>query len=322
MNRISFTHTVLKNLAAILIVAAFLFLQNSLLIHSLTAHLFFVILKSVDSVILSRTDSIGDMVLTLPMAKALKEKYPSISIAVLGRPYTKAVVETNPYIDAFIELDDFLKGDVTIRGKKPGAIIHVKPETYVAKRAKELRIPLRIGTSSRLYHWFTCNKLVRLSRKRSDLHEAQLNLKLLKPFGINKIFSFAEIAGLYALNRLQPLDECYKQLLRTDKFNLVLHPKSRGNAREWGIENYTKLVQLLDSSRYNIFVSGTENEKEAIQPLIDATGNRVTNLAGKMPLAQFLSFISHCDGLVACSTGPLPCSGSNRYSCLWFICTA
>ncbi|MDQ2752753.1 MAG: glycosyltransferase family 9 protein [Bacteroidota bacterium] len=264
-----------------------------------------ILLKQLQNIILSRTDSIGDMVLTLPMAKVLKTKFPNCTIAVLGKPYTRAVVEACGYIDSFIEMDEFVNGSITIKGEAPQAIVFVKPDAHIAKRAKELHIPKRIGVANRLYNWFTCNQLVFLSRKQSDLHEAQLNLKLLKPFGINKAFSYEEIGNLYGLNRLQPLEQQYSRLIQKEKYNLILHPKSRGNAREWSLTNYIQLIKELDPSRYNIFVSGTQSEIESLQPLFDEMGNRVTNLVGAMPLAQFLSFISQCNGLVACSTGPL-----------------
>ncbi len=262
-------------------------------------------MKQLQNIILSRTDSIGDMVLTLPMAKVLKQKFPDITIALLGKSYTKAVVEACSYVDDFIEVDDFVKGNITIKGEAPQAIVFVKPESHLAKRAKELKIPIRIGVANRLYNWFTCNKLVFLSRKGSNLHEAQLNLKLLKPFGIDKVFSYEEISELYGLNRFQPLEEQYQKLINTEKYNLILHPKSRGNAREWSLSNYIQLVKELDASQYNIFISGTEAERQALLPLFEEVGSRVTNLVGVIPLAQFISFISQCNGLVACSTGPL-----------------
>ena len=49
-------------------------------------------MRKVDHVLLSRPDAIGDMVLTLPMAGALKAALPGVRITVLGRNYTRAVV--------------------------------------------------------------------------------------------------------------------------------------------------------------------------------------------------------------------------------------
>jgi ADP-heptose:LPS heptosyltransferase len=257
------------------------------------------------NILISRTDSIGDVMLTLPVAAVLKKQFPGIRIGFLGKAYTRPVIEACTYIDAFIDVTDFLDGPVTICGEKPQAILHVFPVAGIARQGKKLGIPLRIGTTNRLYHWTTCNKLVRLSRRNSDLHEAQLNLKLLEVFGIKQAFTLEEIGGLYGLNKLQPLPGRFAELIKKDKFNLLLHPKSQGSAREWGINNFITLIRSLDKERYNIFISGTQKERESLQPIFDAVSHDVTDITGLMKLEEFIPFINHCDGLVANSTGPL-----------------
>lgn len=241
----------------------------------------------------------------MPMAKILKDKFPGITIVLLGKQYTKAAADACMYFDEFIDVEDFLTKNISINGYKPQAIIHLNTVSKIAKRAKELKIPVRVGTAGRLYHWQTCNYLVRFSRKRSHLHEAQLNLKLLKPFGIKENFSLNTIARSYGLKKLQSLKAEFAALIKKDKFNVVIHPKSQGNAREWSMENFTALIQLLDAGKYNIFVSGTEAEKKFIQPLLDATKNKVIDIIARIPLNQFISFVNECDAVVANSTGPL-----------------
>ncbi len=117
------------------------------------------------SIIISRTDSIGDVVLTLPVATALKKYFPGIKIGFMGKAYTRPVIEACENVDAFIDVDDFLNKIITVCGEKPAAIIHVFPVAKIAARAKKLKIPVRIGTTNRVFHWLTCNRLVKLSRK-------------------------------------------------------------------------------------------------------------------------------------------------------------
>ncbi len=257
------------------------------------------------NIIISRTDSIGDVVLAMPMAKILKDRFPQIKIALLGKSYTKAIAETCIYFDAFIDVEDFLTKDIYVFGEKPQAIIHLNTVSKIAKRAKELKIPVRVGTAGRLYHLRTCNYLVHFSRKRSDLHEAQLNLKLLKPFGIKENFSLETIATSYGLEKLHPLKNEYTELISKNKFNVIIHTKSQGNAREWSMDHFIKLIQILDGDKYNIIISGTESERKFIQPLLDEVGKKVIDVIGKIPLDQFVTFINECDSVLANSTGPL-----------------
>ncbi len=259
----------------------------------------------VNNVIISRTDSIGDVVLALPLAKVLKDYFPAITIAFLGRAYTRPVIEACKYVDEFIDLHDFLNKEIKIGRQEPQAILHVFPVSRIASRAKQLRIPLRIGTTNRVYHWLTCNELVRLSRRNSDLHEAQLNLKLLEPLGITRYFSCEEIGISFGLEKISEPDPAFRKLIHPHKYNLILHPKSQGSAREWGLDNFISLIRLLDPERYAVFISGLAKEREWLQPLFKAFGNRITDITGMMDLAQFMAFINQCDGLVANSTGPL-----------------
>lgn len=257
------------------------------------------------NIIISRTDSIGDVVLTLPVAKILKDYIPGIYIAFMGKAYTRPVIEACQYVDEFIDVSDFLTKPVTVRGAPPAAILHVFPVPEIAKRAKQLRIPLRIGTANRLYHLTTCNELVRLSRKNAPLHEAQLNLKLLTPFGIDREFTLDELGTSFGLRPQVSLPEKFTALLDPTRYNLILHPKSQGSAREWGLENFAALAKMLPASRYNIFISGTAAERQLLNPLLDALGETVTDITGQLSLGEFISFIAQCDGLIAASTGPL-----------------
>ncbi len=257
------------------------------------------------NILLSRNDGIGDMVLMLPMAGIIKANFPEIKIAVLGKKYTKALVDTCIYVDDFIDEEDYFSKEILIDGLKPQAIIHVRTNKKVAKRAKAIKIPMRIGTTSRIYHWFACNNLVTLRRKTSTLHEAQLNIQLLAPLGITKTYDITEFQTYFGLQNIQPLEQQYLELIKPDKFNIVIHPKSQGSSREWPIKHFTALINMLEKEKYNIILSGVEKEKPFVQQIIDRLNKPVINLAGDLPLGQFISFLNNCDGILANATGPL-----------------
>lgn len=267
-------------------------------------------MKIPESILISRIDSVGDVVLALPVAGMLKKRFPGIKVGLLASQYTRSIAAACIHIDSFIDIEDFLKDDVLIDGSSPGAILHLVTNAVVAKRAKELKIPIRVGTMSRFHHWFNCNKLIWLSRRKAGLHEAQSNLKLLMPFGIKENISLLEIAGLYGLNRFETLSAEYKNLLNNNKFNVILHPKSKGNAREWPADHFVKLINSLDDSLYTVFLSGVESERHALQEIANAAHYPVTNMAGKIPLGQFVSFIASADAVVSNSTGPVHISAA------------
>ena len=90
------------------------------------------------------------------------------------------------------------------------------------------------------------------------------------------------------------------------RINLILHPKSKGSAREWPLEKWASLAALLPQDQFKVFVSGGPDEEKELLGVFPRTEHAtVTNIAGQMSLDQFISFIAAADGLVAASTGPL-----------------
>lgn len=252
-------------------------------------------------IIISRTDSIGDVILTLPLAVALKKQDPSHHILFLGRGYTKAVIEACPAVDQFVDVAALHNVD-DWRSLQADSIIHVFPKSELAWMAKKAGIPQRVGTSHRLYHWFTCNDRLNLGRKNSALHEAQLNVKLGTPLGLKSDFSLEEIRQMELL-KSPPRSKKVEALLVPGKVNVILHPKSRGSAREWGLGNYTALISMLPKEKFHIMVSGTKEEGDSFRNWISRES--VTDITGALSLSEFMELISGADALVAASTGPL-----------------
>lgn len=259
------------------------------------------------TIIISRTDSIGDVVLTLPMAGLIKKFYPQSKVIFLGKTYTEPVVALSKHVDEFINWDELQKLPNTVevlKSYKADVFIHVFPNKAVAKLVKEAKIALRIGTFGRLHHILTCNKKVLFSRKKSELHESQLNLKLLSPLGISQHIELNEMVNFYGFEKIPALKSELDDLIDPKKFNVILHPKSKGSAKEWGLANYLQLIKLLPKDQFKIFISGTAEDGKLIGNTFDFDEN-VVSLIGKLSLTDFIAFIAKTDGLVAASTGPL-----------------
>jgi len=263
-------------------------------------------------IIVSRTDSIGDVVLTLPILGWLKSSFPSSDILFLGKSYTKPVVHLSENVTEFIDWDKIRKLPPkeqvsAFRKLNADLIIHVFPVSEIAMLAKKAGIPERLGTTNRLYHWTTCNMLVSLSRKNSSLHEAQLNLKLIKKLCQKReIPSLEAIPDLYGLKKPEPPQKKLAAMVDSERLNVIIHPKSKGSAREWGTDNFRALINSLEEEKFNVFITGTESEGEILEKEgFFAFNRQVYNLLGKLSLEDLISFISTSDALVAGSTGPL-----------------
>ena len=264
--------------------------------------------------LVSRTDAIGDVVLTLPVCGRLRQLFPGCRVVLIGRTYTAPVAAACPWVDDFLNLDKLLKLPeaeqvAALRAYEAAAIIHVFPNKTLARLAQKARIPVRIGTRNRWQHWLTCNRLVALSRRHSLLHEAQLNLKLLLPLGGAPETALPEAAALVRLQPAGLLSAPLRLLLQQrqpGQLNVILHPRSRGSAREWGLSNFAHLARLLHQAGHRVFVTGTASEgKELAAWRQQNAPFLAADLTGQLSLPQFIAFIAAADGLVAGSTGPL-----------------
>lgn len=260
---------------------------------------------------ISRTDSIGDVMLTLPLCGRLKEMYPEATLVFIGKSYTETILQQYAAIDEIILWDQLAEEPAAnqleaFRNARLDAIVHVFPQKHIARLAKKARIPYRIGTSHRLFHLTTCNIRPNFTRKNSPLHEAQLNFELLRPFGITAIPSWEDLQQYTRyFFREAPNTELPVPMYKP---YVILHPKSQGSAREWPIEKYVELAEILIGKGYHIYFTGTE--KEGLQ-FRNALPNHPAciDTTGKLSMLQLIVLIQQAYALVACSTGPLHLAG-------------
>lgn len=269
----------------------------------------------IKKILISRVDNIGDVALTLPLSGCIKARYPGAEVFYLVKNYTSAVCRLSRNIDGLLfwdEIENIQEAEriEKIKSYNFDLVIHVFPVKNIAKLCHKAQIPTRVGTAHRMYNWRYCNKLSFFSRKNSELHEAQLNVKLLESLDTSQNFD-------YDLNHYRDLinidteqfkvhDSVIESYISKEKFNLILHPKSFGSALEWPLESYRELVENLDSEKFNIIISGTKKEEVHLEMgLLNPLRGKVKSCVGQLSLDQLMALLNKADGIIAASTGPL-----------------
>ena len=267
-------------------------------------------------IVISRTDSIGDVMLTLPLCAWIKNNFKNVYIIFLGSSYTKSVANCYASIDEFIDWKEIenlptVQKIESFRNLNADVFLHVFPKKEIANLAKRAKIQCRVGTSHRTFHFLTCSHRVNFTRKKSPLHESQLNFELLRPFGLTEIPTLEEINEF--TSKFEPPQVKLPEFLLTkinssNRKSIILHPKSQGSAIEWGLNNYCSLAFKLEDLGYNVFFTGTEQEGAIFRNEITFS-EHIIDTSGKLNLNQLIQFISQSTALVACSTGPLHIAG-------------
>ena len=112
------------------------------------------------SIAISRTDSIGDVIVTLPLCGFIKKYSPNTRITFIGRSYTQAIVEACPFVDEFLNFDKRAETSLKVE-----ACVFAFPDAEVMQWVKAQGVKKRIATGSRIASWKFANDRVFFSRK-------------------------------------------------------------------------------------------------------------------------------------------------------------
>jgi lipopolysaccharide heptosyltransferase II len=264
------------------------------------------------NLLIVRTDRIGDVVLSLPLAELVKKHYPECRITFLLKNYTKSLAEGHPFIDNILILNEknnkisLLNNIRQIKKNSYDVAIVVYP-TFITSLIIFLSgIHKRIGTG---YRWYSIlfNYKVYEHRKNALRHELEYNVNLLKYFGIEENVNPSNVN--FNLKIAQRDDERVKTILRVKGIDLkkpviIIHPGSGGSAVDLPVNKFKDLIEIISSNlSVEIIISGTKSEMELCHSLF--IPGKTKNLAGLFDLAELKALINHSDIFIANSTGPL-----------------
>jgi len=260
-------------------------------------------------ILISRTDRIGDLILTFPSAAALKKNIPDVKITYLIKKYTRATAKGCSDVDDIIYIDNGKEKSVLnlvfeLKKHKFDAAVILFPTFKVALSVFLARIPERIGTGYRWYS-FLFNRKVFEHRKYAQKHEVDFNLRLIKELGVeedNPEFNFK--TDKESVNEVENI---LNELGLKEKEKLVVvHPGSGGSALEWPTEYFGTLTGFLSEiPNVKVIVTWGENEKAKAKTVKKKGGNSVLLLNSVFPLKQFIALISKSYLVITNSTGPI-----------------
>jgi heptosyltransferase III len=264
------------------------------------------------NLLIVRTDRIGDVVLSLPLAGIIKKHFPDCRITFLLKDYTKSLAEGHPLIDDILVLKEkdnkisLIANIKQIRKNSYDAAVVVYP-TFITSLIIFLSgIHSRVGTGYRWYSILFNNKIFE-HRKNALRHELEYNVNLLRFFGIEEIVSPSGVN--FNLKIAQKDDERVTTILRVKGIDLkkpviIIHPGSGGSAVDLPINKFKEMIEFIHLNlSAEILISGSRSEIELCHSL--SIPGMSKNLAGLFNLAELKALINHSDIFIANSTGPL-----------------
>ena len=262
------------------------------------------------NVLIVRTDRIGDVVLSLPLARIIKDRHPACRVSYLLRGYTRDLALGHPSIDEVLVLRERngrpdVDGNVALlRERAYDTAIAVYPTYRIARILRRAGIPERIGTG---YRWYSLlfNRRAYQHRKEGTRHELDYNLHLLRYLGIEnpdpaQVRFDLPVAPESRRRVERVLSEAGVGSARP---LVIIHPGSGGSAVDLPLSRMRELtVRLSEEIDASVVVTGLASEAAACR---EVAGDGMPSLAGKLDLGDLVALIDRAEVLVANSTGPI-----------------
>jgi heptosyltransferase III len=281
-------------------------------------------------VIINRSDAIGDTLLTMPMAKFIKDHLPQSKIVFIISAKSKDLFILHKYIDETWVLDHKLGIEKKIhflnqkfKEFNPDAYFHVGGSHVPSFVAWKNRVKLRGGLQSKWQSFIFLNKAIRQHRSFVAMHESDYNIMLLRPLGFTYDFSKREqykpqinLSETELTTHLRSFVEDLREQNKTiGRPFFFIHPGMTGHTLNWSSRNYARLVfkmEQLQPNKYIFIISHTASDEPFLVALrdyfkanlSDELSKRVYFFDGiKRGLRHYMSILSQADIFVGPSTG-------------------
>jgi lipopolysaccharide heptosyltransferase II len=272
-------------------------------------------------VLVVRLDSLGDVLMTTPALRAVRQSRPERHVALLTSPAGAAVAALVPEVDEVIayrapwmkaaDVGDAgetleLVGRLRAGGYDAAIICTVYsqsplPAAFLCYLAG---IPLRLAhCRENPYHLLT-DWVVEREPEQVIRHEVQRQLDLVATVGYRTADQRLSLR-VPAEARARVLRLLADQRLNPERMWLVIHPGATAPSRRYPLELYARVAHRLTVDYgWQVVFTGGEDERELVQRLRAAMGVPSFSLAGRLGLPELAALIQLAPLLITNNTGP------------------
>ena len=252
-------------------------------------------------VLIIKPSSFGDIVQALPCADALKNSFEDIKITWIVFNQWKGIVELCPDVDEVIAWDrkggvkEFFRLVGLLRKTHFDCVFDLQGLLRSALLARLIKARKKIGVSG-------MKELSCLLIKEALPQNARINASLRNLETIRFITQKTLTPKASIKIDSQTMSQALQILSDAGIFGdfIVLQPFARGAGKDWSVQNYLELIDLIKSSepKMNIVVLGMENN-------FGKLGDRVFDLCGKTNLKQLAAILSKSKAAIGADTGSM-----------------
>ena len=261
------------------------------------------------SILIIQLGDIGDVVLSIPAFRTVRENFPRAKVTVAVRAKAHELIRQIPWVDGAVAVNEDRRSPL-------GELRHQREFfSFVRRHRFDLAIDLRTGTRGAILAWLSGAKervgfLDPEAAWRNRLFTRLYRLEYRLPQHVSAYYASLLRAHGLTVSEAAPemrvpseTSERASEILRSagvpaDRPVIAIQPFSLWRYKEWGIDKFALLVQrILEACPASIAITGSPDERgraEDIARRCGPDGRRVHNLAGKTSLGELSALIAAC----------------------------
>ncbi len=271
-------------------------------------------IEKVKKILVTRTDRIGDLILSLPAIESIKKRFPEAELYLVALPGIGELAFNNPYIDRIIFYDkrgrekkflDHLKFAVSLRKEKIDLAVHLHPTNRVHFISFVAGIPVRIGYE-RKWPFLLTHKIKDL-KYRGEKHESEYNYDILSLLGIEKpekiepkvYLTDADVESFRKKSAVLGIE--YSSLADV----VTIFPGASCPSKRWGLDNFVKLIsKIRDVHGLDFAIIGGKDEIEYAEYIENKLPFRVFNFSSLLTLRETGVLLRNSRLMISNDSGP------------------
>jgi lipopolysaccharide heptosyltransferase II len=270
-------------------------------------------------ILVIKLSALGDVILSIPSLRALRQKFPESRIAVLVGRKSRKIVRNCPYIDDVIVYEEG-------RGRKERLINIFRTSRLLAKEDFDMVADLqnnkvshllsflsgarvRAGHQNRKWSFF----LNRRTRHAGDLAVSPLDhqFQVLKLLGVD---GFEKRLELWADSEEEARVEEFltSQWVSPSQVLVGINPGSslRWPTKQWPVENFAKLCDELARRNIRVIITGSDEEAALAEKLMRLARHKPINAVGKTSITELTALVRRCQVFVSSDSAPMHIAAS------------
>lgn len=256
-------------------------------------------------ILVCRSDNLGDLLLSLPAIKSLRQSFPEADIGLLAKKNNLKLLKT------------FLEGlrirpislEETWDGETWDAFVALFCTGAIAARVFLKKVPVRVGQYSKIWSFLLFNQGRRQKRSLAEQSEGNYSYELVQELilrmGGKPVDEIPKVELPEEGDQSELASEALAQIgIHSDSQFVVIHPGMAGSALNLSPEQYAEIIRKMNAKTECLISVGPSKQDQIIWSHLKSELPNLKKISG-LELGALKEVFRKSRMVIAPSTGPL-----------------